>query len=112
MRLVGLQPGRSQRALADQLGVAPTKIVSLVGGLEARDYWNADATPDRRHQRVPANRASNRVYTRGTAVASKLRDLSRRTTNSNRRRVLKICRGRKAKRPVGRFNAGVRIGMR
>jgi DNA-binding MarR family transcriptional regulator len=54
MRLVGLQPGRSQRALADQLGVAPTKIVSLVGGLEARDYWNADAAPDRRHQRVPA----------------------------------------------------------
>jgi DNA-binding MarR family transcriptional regulator len=38
MRLVGLQPGRSQRALADQLGVAPSKIVSLADGLEARDY--------------------------------------------------------------------------
>lgn len=36
LRLVAQHPGRSQQALAEQLGVAPSKVVALIDGLQQR----------------------------------------------------------------------------
>ena len=36
LHLIAREPGRSQQALADRLGVAPSRVVGLVDGLEAR----------------------------------------------------------------------------
>lgn len=36
LHLLAREPGRSQQALADQLGVAPSRVVGLVDGLEGR----------------------------------------------------------------------------
>jgi len=36
LRLVAAQPGRSQQALATQLGTPPSRMVGLIDGLEAR----------------------------------------------------------------------------
>ena len=70
MRLVALQPGRSQRALADQLGVAPSKIVSLVDDLEARGLLERRrSTSDRRHHALCLTDA-------GTQMLAEIRELS------------------------------------
>jgi DNA-binding MarR family transcriptional regulator len=69
MRLVALQPGRSQRALADQLGVAPSKIVSLVDDLEARGLLERRrSTSDRRHHALGLTDA-------GTQMLAKVREI-------------------------------------
>jgi DNA-binding MarR family transcriptional regulator len=36
LHLIAREPGRSQQALADRLGVAPSRVVALVDGLESR----------------------------------------------------------------------------
>jgi DNA-binding MarR family transcriptional regulator len=36
LHLVAREPGRSQQALADRLGVAPSRVVGLIDGLEGR----------------------------------------------------------------------------
>lgn len=62
MRLVALQPGRSQRALADQLGVAPSRIVSLVDDLEARGLLERRrSASDRRHHALLLTDAGTRM---------------------------------------------------
>ncbi|HZJ51128.1 MAG TPA: MarR family winged helix-turn-helix transcriptional regulator [Actinomycetota bacterium] len=69
LRLVALQPGRSQQALADQLGVAPSKIVSLVDGLEARGFLERRrSTSDRRYYAL-------HLTDRGTQVLAEIREV-------------------------------------
>lgn len=50
LRLVAREPGRSQQALAAQLGVVPSKVVALVDELEARQLVERRrSTTDRRN---------------------------------------------------------------
>ncbi len=49
MRVVASEPGRSQQALAQQLGTPPTRLVALVDGLEERGLLERRRNPqDRR----------------------------------------------------------------
>jgi DNA-binding MarR family transcriptional regulator len=69
MRLVALQPGRSQRAVATQLRVAPSKIVSLLDDLEARGLLERRRSiSDRRHHALFLTEA-------GTQTLADLREL-------------------------------------
>jgi DNA-binding MarR family transcriptional regulator len=50
LRLVGSEPGSSQQALADRLGMAPSRLVPLVDGLEERGLVERRRDPrDRRN---------------------------------------------------------------
>jgi len=49
LHLIARRPGQSQQALADQLGVAPSRVVALVDGLEGRGLLARQrSTTDRR----------------------------------------------------------------
>jgi DNA-binding MarR family transcriptional regulator len=49
LHLIAREPGRSQQALADRLGVAPSRVVALVDGLETRGLLERRrSTTDRR----------------------------------------------------------------
>lgn len=49
LRIVGLEPGQSQQALANRLGIAPNRLVALIDELEARELIRRDRPPtDRR----------------------------------------------------------------
>lgn len=48
MRAVAFGPGRSQQALADQLGTPPTRLVALVDALEQRGLLERRRNPDDR----------------------------------------------------------------
>lgn len=37
LRMIATQPGRSQRALAEDLGVVPSRVVTLIDNLEGKD---------------------------------------------------------------------------
>ena len=70
LRLVALKPGRSQQALADQLGVVPSKIVSLVDGLEDRGLLERRrGTSDRRHYAL-------HLTERGTQTLADIREVA------------------------------------
>lgn len=50
LRTVAVQPGRSQRALAEQLGLVPSRLVVLVDELESAGLIERRRDPgDRRH---------------------------------------------------------------
>jgi DNA-binding MarR family transcriptional regulator len=48
LRAIAMQPGRSQQALAEQLGTPATRLVSLVDGLERRGAIERRRNPDDR----------------------------------------------------------------
>ena len=48
LRAVAREPGRSQQALAEQLGTPATRLVALVDGLEQRDLVVRRRNPDDR----------------------------------------------------------------
>jgi DNA-binding MarR family transcriptional regulator len=48
LRAVAAGPGRSQQALAQQLGTPPARLVALVDGLEQRDLLERRRNPDDR----------------------------------------------------------------
>ncbi|MDT7546237.1 MAG: hypothetical protein QOE99_2347 [Actinomycetota bacterium] len=50
LRLVGQRPGLSQQALAESLGVVPSKVVLLVDDLEARKVVERRRDPTDRRQ--------------------------------------------------------------
>ncbi len=53
LRLVGRTPGLSQRSLADRVGTAPSRIVSLIDGLEERGLvTRARSSTDRRNHEL------------------------------------------------------------
>lgn len=50
LRVIALQPGLSQQAVADLLGTPPSRLVALVDGLEKRGLLDRRRDPaDRRH---------------------------------------------------------------
>ncbi|HJP76837.1 MAG TPA: MarR family transcriptional regulator [Pseudonocardiaceae bacterium] len=48
LRAIAMQPGRSQQALAEQLGTPATRLVALVDGLERRGAIERRRNPDDR----------------------------------------------------------------
>ncbi|MDN5916304.1 MAG: MarR family winged helix-turn-helix transcriptional regulator [Pseudonocardia sp.] len=62
LRAVAFGPGRSQQALAQQLGTAPTRLVALVDGLEQRGLLERRRNPgDRRLHAVHLSVAGEAV---------------------------------------------------
>lgn len=62
LRVVALDPGRSQQALAGQLGTPPTRLVALVDGLEERGLLERRRNPqDRRLHAVYLGRAGEKI---------------------------------------------------
>src|SRR5699024_929668 len=48
LRLIALEPGRSQQSVAERLGAPATRLVALVDGLEARGVVERRRNPDDR----------------------------------------------------------------
>jgi DNA-binding MarR family transcriptional regulator len=70
LRLVAQGPGRSQQALADQLGVAPSMIVALVDSLEAAGLLERRrSTSDRRNYAL-------HLTPRGTRTLGEIREIA------------------------------------
>lgn len=71
IRAVALEPGRSQQALARQLGAPATRLVALVDGLEARGVLERRRNPDdRRLYALHLTPAGGRLLRRIAEVAT------------------------------------------
>lgn len=65
LRRVGMGPGRSQQALAAELGALPSKVVALVDELEARGLLERRRNQlDRRHYALHLTESGERVVAR------------------------------------------------
>lgn len=61
LRAVATEPGRSQQALATQLGLLPSQLVALVDGLEGEGLLERRRNPqDRRHHALHLTAAGNK----------------------------------------------------
>ncbi|WP_371780917.1 MarR family winged helix-turn-helix transcriptional regulator [Streptosporangium subroseum] len=69
LRMVAVQPGRSQQSLAEELGVVPSRVVALVDGLERKGLIER-----RRNVRDRRNHALH-LTAEGTRVMSEMRTL-------------------------------------
>jgi DNA-binding MarR family transcriptional regulator len=62
LRLIGREPGQSQRAVAAQLGTPPSRLVALLDGLEARGLVE--------RRRNPQDRRNHGLYLTGDGRAA------------------------------------------
>jgi DNA-binding MarR family transcriptional regulator len=71
LRAIAAEPGRSQQALSDQLGLLPSRVVAYVDELEDRGYVE--------RRRNPADRRLHALYltASGRKVMSKIGELAR-----------------------------------
>jgi len=70
LRLVAQQPGLSQQTLAQRLGVAPSKVVSLVDDLQARQLIERRrSTADRRNHALHLTQSGRRTLAQIRTVA-------------------------------------------
>ena len=70
LRLIGRSPGLSQRALADRLGAAPSRVVALIDSLQARDLVERERSrTDRRNYEL-------RLTAEGAQVLRQLREIA------------------------------------
>jgi len=71
LRAIAAEPGRSQQALSDQLGLLPSRVVAYVDELEDRGYVERRRNPD--------DRRLHALYltTSGKKVMSKVGELGR-----------------------------------
>lgn len=72
IRLVGRQPGQSQQAVAENLGIAPSRLVALLDGLEEKGLIQRRRSPDDR--RVSALHLTQR----GEKTLAELGEVARR----------------------------------
>lgn len=64
LHLIARRPGQSQQALADQLGVAASRVVALVDGLEGRGLLvRRRSATDRRNYELHLTDDGNRLLT-------------------------------------------------
>ncbi|NUW34192.1 winged helix-turn-helix transcriptional regulator [Nonomuraea sp. SMC257] len=62
LRMIALQPGRSQQSLAGELGVVPSRVVALVDGLERKGLVERRRSPrDRRNHELHLTEEGGRV---------------------------------------------------
>ncbi|WP_067135925.1 MarR family winged helix-turn-helix transcriptional regulator [Microtetraspora malaysiensis] len=70
LRMIAGRPGRSQQSLAEELGVVPSRVVSLVDGLERKGLVERRRNPqDRRNYAL-------HLTEDGALVMSKMRELA------------------------------------
>jgi DNA-binding MarR family transcriptional regulator len=70
LHLIARRPGQSQQALADQLGVAPSRVVALVDGLESRGLLARQrSATDRRNYELNLTDDGQRLLSRLRDVA-------------------------------------------
>jgi DNA-binding MarR family transcriptional regulator len=70
LHLLAREPGRSQQALADQLGVAPSRVVALVDGLESRGVL------ERRRSSTDRRTYELHLTPEGDALVGQLREVA------------------------------------
>lgn len=70
LRVIALQPGLSQQAVADLLGTPPSRLVALVDGLEKRGLVERRRNPtDRRHYALHLTAEGERVMRKLAATS-------------------------------------------
>jgi DNA-binding MarR family transcriptional regulator len=70
LRVIALEPGRSQQAIAAQLGVPPSRLVALIDGLEQRGLARRDRSrTDRRHHAVNLTAEGGAMMRRVSEIA-------------------------------------------
>jgi DNA-binding MarR family transcriptional regulator len=71
LRLVGRVPGQSQQAVAEQLGMPPSRLVALVDGLEDQSLVERRRSAvDRRHHALHLTDAGQQTLARLSGVAA------------------------------------------
>ena len=92
LHLIARSPGRSQQALADQLGVAPSRVVALVDGLEGRGLIERRrSATDRRTYELHLTPAGQELLGRLRAVAmAHEADVTAALGEDDRRRLVEL----------------------
>ncbi|MFE9203374.1 MarR family winged helix-turn-helix transcriptional regulator [Micromonospora sp. NPDC007230] len=71
LRMIASQPGRSQRSLATDLGVVPSRVVALVDGLERKGLVERrSGETDRRHHALHLTTDGEQVLMRMRPIAT------------------------------------------
>jgi DNA-binding MarR family transcriptional regulator len=94
LHLIAREPGQSQQALAGRLGVAPSRVVALVDGLEARGLLERRrSTTDRRNYELHLTGEGERLLRRLAEVArAHEADLTTALGADDRRRLVELLR--------------------
>ncbi|MER5708983.1 MarR family winged helix-turn-helix transcriptional regulator [Streptomyces sp. NPDC053253] len=71
LRMIAMDPGRSQRSLAADLGVVPSRVVALIDNLEQKGFVERRrSTEDRRHHELYVSEEGGRVLARVREAAA------------------------------------------
>ncbi|MCW3818515.1 MarR family transcriptional regulator [Micromonospora sp. DR5-3] len=71
LRMIASQPGRSQRSIATDLGVVPSRVVALVDNLERKELVERrPSATDRRHHALHLTTAGEQVLMRMRSIAT------------------------------------------
>ncbi|MFC9589205.1 MarR family winged helix-turn-helix transcriptional regulator [Streptomyces sp. NPDC056944] len=71
LRMIATQPGRSQRSLAADLGVVPSRVVALIDSLEKKGFVERRrSADDRRHHELYVSEDGRRALGRVREVAA------------------------------------------
>jgi DNA-binding MarR family transcriptional regulator len=94
LHLIARRPGQSQQALADQLGVAASRVVGLVDGLESRGLLaRRRSATDRRNYELHLTDEGQRLLTRLRGVAKAHEDdVTAALTPDERDRLVELLR--------------------
>jgi DNA-binding MarR family transcriptional regulator len=94
LHLIARRPGQSQQALADQLGVAASRVVGLVDGLESRGLLaRRRSATDRRNYELHLTDEGQRLLTRLRGVAKAHEDdVTAALTADERDRLVELLR--------------------
>jgi DNA-binding MarR family transcriptional regulator len=71
LRVIAVEPGRSQQALSDQLGLLPSRVVAFVDDLERRGYL------ERRRNEADRRLHALHLTTAGRALMQEIRQIAR-----------------------------------
>ena len=111
LRVVAAEPGRSQQALARQLGTPPTRLVALVDGLEERGLLERRRNPeDRRLHAVHLGPAGEKIIGEIRTVAREHDDAVLEALDAAERSQLRALLGKLA--DAHGLTAGVHPGYR
>ncbi|MFI9505696.1 MarR family winged helix-turn-helix transcriptional regulator [Nocardia sp. NPDC052566] len=70
LRMIASEPGRSQRSLAAELGVVPSRVVALIDGLDSRGLVERRRSPtDRRNHELHLTPEAQKLLGRMAEVA-------------------------------------------
>ena len=92
LHLIARRPGQSQQALADQLGVAASRVVALVDGLESRGLLARQrSATDRRNYELHLTDDGQELLTRLREVAvAHEKDVTTALTADERARLIEL----------------------